>query len=413
MARKILITGASVAGPALAFWLARAGDDVTVLERAPAFRDGGQNIDVRGAGREVLVRMGLEKTVKANGTGERGIRFVKADDTTAAAFDQAEFGADGPTAELEILRGDLARILVEASEGQGAAYRYGDHVAGFEQSSGGVEVTFAEGGRERFDAVIAAEGVASSTRTLLLGRDAKREPIGLYMAYFTIPKGRGDDDRARWYAAPGGRSLLLRPDRYGTTRAVLVLRIDPCGLEDLNADDQRAALAERFADAGWEAARVLDGMREAKDFYFETVGQVHLDRWSVGRVALVGDAAWATGPITGMGTSLGLIGGYVLAGELSQTRAIPEAFAAYERVMRPIAEKGQDYPKFGPRFLQPSTRFGIMVQHAVLRAAASTPVRALTSRFFAGGDDRPSLPDYGSLDSPSLKPAADISAGAT
>lgn len=395
MARRILITGASVAGPALAFWLARAGEHVTVLERAPAFRDGGQNIDVRGAGRTVLARMDLERTVKEHGTGETGIRFVDDRNRTRAEFGQAEFGSDGPTAELEILRGDLARILVDASRREGAAYRFGDHITGIEQYGPEVDVTFFGGTRERFDAVIAAEGIGSSTRRLILGADHGREPVGLYMGYFTIPRGPGDGDMARWYAAPGGRSLLLRPDRYGTTRVVMTLRVKPCGYEDLPLEGQRAILVERFADAGWETERVLDGLREAKDFYFETVGQVHVDRWSEGRIALTGDAAWATGPITGMGTSLGLIGAYVLAGEMSLTQDVPAAFAAYERVMRPIAEKGQDYPKLGPRLLQPSTRFGIALQHAVLAVAASAAVRSVAGRLFDANGQGSCLPDYG------------------
>ncbi|MCE4226656.1 FAD-binding monooxygenase [Methylobacterium sp. C25] len=394
MARRILITGASVAGPALAFWLARAGDEVTVLERAPAFRDGGQNIDIRGVGRTVLRRMGLEQVVKEQGTGETGIRFVDERDKTCAQFDQAEFGVDGPTAELEILRGDLARILVEASRREGATYRYGDHITEFEQQGGGVGVTLFGGTRERFDAVIAAEGIGSSTRKLLLGRDHDREPIGLYMAYFTIPRGHGDGDVARWYAAPGGRSVLLRPDRYGTTRVVMTLREAPCGYEDLPLEEQREVMIHHFADAGWETPRVLEGLRAAEDFYFETVGQVHIDRWSEGRIALTGDAAWATGPITGMGTSLGLIGAYVLAGEMSRTRDMPNAFAAYERVMRPIVQKGQDYPKFGPRLLQPSTRFGIAFQHTVLAFAATPAVRSVAGKLFAGDENGPDLPDY-------------------
>ncbi len=394
MPRKVLVTGASVAGPALAVWLARAGDDVTVLERSPAFRDGGQNVDVRGAGRTVLARMGLERAVKEHGTGETGIRFVDGDDRSVAVFEQDAFGADGPTAELEILRGDLARILVEAGRAEGAAYRFGDHVAGFTQDGAGVEVDFAHGPPARYDLVVAAEGIGSSTRRRLLG-EAGRRPIGLYMAYFTIPKGAGDGPMARWFAAPGGRSVFLRPDRYGTTRATLVSRQAPCGYEDLPPDGQRAAFRALFADAGWETPRVLEGMDSAPDFYLETVGQVRVARWSEGRVGLVGDAAWATGPITGMGTSLGLIGAYVLAGELGRTADPAAALAAYEAVMRPIAEKGQDYPRIGPRLLQPSTRFGIAVQHLVLGIAASKSVRRLTSRLFGGAEDGPDLPDYG------------------
>lgn len=171
-ARKILITGASVAGNALAWWLAKRGFDVTVVERHPHFRDGGQNIDVRGAGREVLNKMGLEQAVADNGTGETGVRFVDADDETVAQFDVDELGADGPTAELEILRGDLARILHDAC-GDGVTFRFDDAIEAVAEKGNGVDVSFKSVASAEFDLVVIAEGVGSATRELVFPNENK------------------------------------------------------------------------------------------------------------------------------------------------------------------------------------------------------------------------------------------------
>ncbi|ACY13841.1 FAD-dependent monooxygenase [Haliangium ochraceum] len=394
----ILVTGASVTGPALAWWLARAGHRVTVVERAPEFREGGQNVDVRGLGREVLRRMEIEEAVRERGTGEQGIRFVDAEDRVRAEFAQEDFGTDGPTAELEILRGDIARILYEKSR-ERVEYVFGDSVAalrqeGADSGDGGVEVSFESGEQRRFDLVLAAEGIGSRTRHLLFGDAAKRVPYDLYMAYFTIPTGDGDGAFARWYNAPGGRSIFLRPDRKGTTRVVLTLQRAPCGYEELPYEEQRHVFGELFADAGWEAPRVVGGLVEADDFYFEMIGQIRLDRWSQGRVALVGDAAWAPGPISGMGTTLGLVGAYVLAGELSRASSPASAFAAYERIMRPYVDKAQDVPKFGPKLAQPQTRLGIALQRFALGAATKPVLRDLVGKLFAPDEDGFELPSY-------------------
>ncbi len=166
MARRVLITGASIAGNTAAWWLGRWGFDVTVVERAPEFRDGGQNVDVRGVGREVLRRMGLEREALAHGTGEEGTAWVDGQGRVAARFDLAGFEGDGPTAEMEILRGDLARLLYEPARGR-ATYRFGTRVTALQEEGDAVAVTFSEGGTERYEAVIVAEGVGSSTRELV------------------------------------------------------------------------------------------------------------------------------------------------------------------------------------------------------------------------------------------------------
>ncbi|MCX7290208.1 MAG: FAD-dependent monooxygenase [Janthinobacterium sp.] len=215
--RKILVTGASVAGPTLAFWLARQGMDVTVVERAPEFRDGGQTIDVRGAGKIVAQRMGLESAIRSKSTHEDGIKFVDEQDRTQAEIGIGAFGGNGPVAELEILRGELAKLLIEHGRST-VNYRFGDSIAALEELPHGVKVRFEQGGEQVFDLVIGAEGVGSHTRKLVFGNEVTRRSFDLYTAYFTIPRTPGDARQMRWFNAPGGLSVCLRPDNLGTTR---------------------------------------------------------------------------------------------------------------------------------------------------------------------------------------------------
>lgn len=392
--KRVLITGASIAGPAMAFWMQRLGWETVLLEAAPEFRTGGQNIDVRGPGRDALKRMGLFDAVKARNTTEGAWTFVDENNEIIARFGKEEFGVDGPTAELEILRGDLAEIIDGAASG--VDHRFGDRITGLEDDGKGVEVSFANAPRERFDLVVAAEGVGSSTRKLLFGDAAQIKPWDLDSAYFSIPKGHGDGEDARWFNAPGGRSVFLRPDPVGTTRVVLSIQQEPQGWDDLGPDEQRERVLETFADAGWETPRVLNGLRQTDDFYFHSVATVELDRLSKGRVALTGDAAWA---VMGSGTTLALVGPYVLAGEIARSDTIEAALDNYGTVMRPFIDKAHQVPSWGTRALQPHSQFGIEVQHTILKLITSKPIRGITQRFAPTGDDLPPLPDY-----PELRP---------
>lgn len=383
MTRRILITGASVAGNTAAWWLGRAGFDVAVVERAPDFRDGGQNIDVRGPGREVMRRMGLEQTALDRGTGEEGTAWVEQDGTVAAQFLTAELGADGPTAEMEILRGDLARLLYEPAR-EHVTYRFGDSIIGVEQDQDAAIVSFASGGTERYDAVIVAEGVGSRTRELVFPGENEPRWMDLTIAYFTIARAPDDDRLWRWYNAPEGRSVSLRPDRHGTARAMLSVQQSPCGEQDWDADRQRAWLRERFTGAGWQTERVLDGMDATDDFYFDVLRQVRMPRWSKGRVILTGDAAWCATPIAGYGTTLAITGAYVLAQELIRSPDVSTAFASYERTMRPIVEEAQGVPKLAPRLANPHSRLGIRLLHGVLKVASRPTVRGIAGKLFGG-----------------------------
>ncbi|QTD35852.1 FAD-dependent monooxygenase [Pseudomonas fluorescens] len=391
--QKILVTGASIAGPALAYWLSRQGMDVTVVERAPAFRDGGQTIDVRGAGRELVRRMGLEDLIRANTTHEQGIAFVDRNNQTKAFIGVDAFDGDGPIAELEILRGEFAKLLIQHSEDR-VTYRFGDSIETTEDDGEQVHVRFKQGGEQVYDLVIVAEGIGSTTRNQVFGDEVKRRPLDLYTAYFTVPRQPSDGQVMRWHNLPGGRCVCLRPDNLGTTRAFLSFQQAPSGYEKLAQDAQKSLLKKLFADAGWETPRILAALDDTTDLYLEAVGQVKMPRWSKGRIALLGDAAYCASPISGMGTSLGLCGAYVLAGELGRHADHRQAFAAYEALMRPFVAQAQSVPKFAPRLASPHSRLGIALGHAVLRMATAPGLKTLFGKILSPKADAIVLPDY-------------------
>lgn len=390
---RLLVTGASLAGLTAAWWLRRAGIEVVVVERAPAFRDGGQNVDVRGVGRTVLRGMGIEGDALARGTGEEGTAWID-DDGEVVAELRNEGGDEGPTAELEILRGDLASLLHERVKDD-VELRFGDAIEAVADEGARAAVRFASGRSERFDAVVVAEGVGSSTRERVFPGENAPRWMELTMAYFTIPRTPDDDRLWRWHHTTEGRSVSLRPDRHGTTRAILSIRQPPNGEQDWSEAEQKAMLRERFADVGWQAQRVLAGMETTDDFYFDVLRQVRMPRWSSGRVVLTGDAAWCATPMAGAGASLAVTGARVLAGELQRSPGdVGAAFAAYEAAMRPMVEKAQDIPSIGPKLMNPHSRLGLALLHGALGVVTAPGIRDLAAGLFSRDLPEPDLARY-------------------
>ena len=406
--RSVLISGAGIAGAALAYWLRRYGFDVTVLERTGALRDSGQNVDVRGAGRQVIRRMGLEELVARAGTGEVGARFVDERGATVAEFPVSSGHGEGATAELEILRGELVRLLV----GDTSGYMFGDQIKAVSEQAERVRVTFEHATQRSFDLVIIAEGIASRTRRLVFGDEVRLRDLGQYIAFGTIPRTPEDDMWWRWFSPGRGRAVMLRPDNVGTTRALLAFLCDARGYEDLDRARVIDVLRQHFADAGWQAERILAGLAdEASDLYLQRTAQVFAPHWSRGRIALIGDAAHCPSPVSGMGTSLALTGAYVLAGELAKQPDHRSAFASYERLLRPYVARAQKLPPGAPRLANPKSKLGVRILRAGLRLAATNPLRTLGNRLFTPPSETFNLPDYASSQSDEQRPAA-LSGGA-
>ncbi len=391
---SILISGAGVAGTTVAYWLLRDGWEVTLLESADALRATGQNVDIRGAGRQVIRKMDLEDRMARAGTGEVGTRFVDDRGRAIAEFPAGTSDTDGATAEMEILRGQLVATLDEVVRGR-VEHLYGDRITAVTQDDGGVKVALQDGPARRFDLLVVAEGVYSRTREMVFGAEPRIRDLGQYVAYGAIPRAADDDQWWNWFAAGRGRAVMLRPDNVGTTRASLAFMGPADGLERLDPVRQIDRLREVFADVTWQAPRILDELAaDHHDFYLDRVGQVRAPAWSRGRVVLLGDAGYCASPISGMGTSLALTGAYVLAGELAARPEIGAALRSYETLMRPYVEKAQQLPPGAPRAANPFSRAGVLAFHTLLRVAASRPGRALSGRLFSPPADNISLPDY-------------------
>jgi 2-polyprenyl-6-methoxyphenol hydroxylase-like FAD-dependent oxidoreductase len=403
--QEVLISGAGIAGTAAAYWLREAGFGVTVVERAPAPRPGGQTVDLRGAGRTVVERMGLLDQIRAMSVNQRGIAWVDATGRHRAEMPVHAFGGRGIVSADEILRGDLAAILYEAPR-PGVSYLFDDTITALEEDSDGIRVIFEKAAPARFDLVVGADGLHSVVRSLAFDTqpDAFR-PLGLLNAWFTIP---AEIDLDAWYLmynAPRGRVASVRPGRLPTEqKAGLSVRSDQSVDRD-DVDAQLDLLERHFADAGWEAPRLLRAARTAPDFYLESMGQVQLDRWSRGRVVLLGDAGYCPSPLTGLGTSLALVGAYVLAGELataSDTMTPPDdavirgAYERYENRMRPYAQQAQELPPGGTNGYAPKSRLRIAMGWASMRWSQRWPMRLMMERIFSKADAI-DLPNYENL----------------
>lgn len=349
---RVLVAGASIAGPALAHWLRRWGAEVTVVERAPELRPGGQAVDARGVAREVVRRMGLDAVVRAACTDTAGAHTVDADGQVLQTFRADDDGGDGFIADIEILRGDLSRLLYDDTR-DGVEYVFGDRIAELAQDADGVDVVFAGGDRRRFDLVVGADGLHSPLRATVFGpHERYLRHLGHVLAFYSVPNDFGLD---RWLLEyqdqESGRSALLRPVQ-DATRAMSMFYFASADFDVDHRDvaAQKRLLRERTAGLGWLVPDILAHLDDTPDFYLDQVAQVVMDRWSSGRVGLLGDAAFSSSPMSGQGTGLALVGAYVLAGELASAGWDPDTgFARYEARMRPFVEANQEIGRLNAR----------------------------------------------------------------
>jgi 2-polyprenyl-6-methoxyphenol hydroxylase-like FAD-dependent oxidoreductase len=352
MGKNVLISGASVAGPSLAFWLNRYGYKVTVVERSPGVRPGGYAVDFRGTAMQVLEAMGLVGEVKKYETRTGSITMVNKQNEVIAKL------PDGFTSgELEIMRGDLARLLYDATSSD-VDYIFNDSISSITQTPTGVDVVFASGTARPFDLVAGADGLHSNVRAITFGEESRFvSDMGYYVAIFTVPDFMNLDDAGRYYVELGKRVGCFGSRRYGNAKASFYFASDGLKYDRRDGASQKELLRSVYKGVGWEAQRMLEMMDAAPDFYFDSMSQVKMDSWSKDRVVLLGDAAACASPMAGMGTSIALVGAYVLAGELKMAGdSYAKAFASYEATMRDFVNEAQKMAE-GVSWFIPQTRF--------------------------------------------------------
>jgi len=413
---KVLIAGASIAGPTAAYWFAKAGANVTIIERFPKLRTNGQNIDIRTAGVTVMRKMpGMEAAVRAKTTPMEGISFVRANGRPYGTI-RATGNPDQQSlvSEYEIFRGDLAQILFDLTkDNENIKYVFGEQVASMQQNEkddGPITVEFANGlSTSDYDLVVACDGATSRTRAMGLGCGVRDhiKPTNCWAAYFSIGKDLLEGSKiAQSYSATGGRFFGVGPDPSGVNRVGL-MGINPRDNRDATLPFREATkqgdyalkqfVAQHYEGAGWKTDDVVKGMMEAEDFYANEIVQVKTPSLYKRRFVLVGDAGYAPG-FTGAGTTLAIAGAYVLAGEVGKHKGdLAAGLRGYEEQMRPIIDKLQKTPPFIPTIFAPQTAWGIWLRNNIFTFIAWTRILEFAQRFFAGSfanTDQYGLPEY-------------------
>jgi 2-polyprenyl-6-methoxyphenol hydroxylase-like FAD-dependent oxidoreductase len=390
--KTVLISGAGIAGPTLAFWLARAGFRPTLIECAPALRTSGYVIDFWGLGYDIAERMNLSDEVNHVGYHIREMRIVDDNGNRLTGLGTRVFRELTGGRFVTLGRSDLSRLLFEKIRGTTETV-FGNEIASLQEQPDGVEVQFRNAKKRRFDLVIGADGLHSNVRQLVFGpQDQFERQLGYYVAAFEVEGYRPRDENVYIIHSQPGRMVgrfALHDDR---TLFLFVFAFDR-SVPVFDVATQKAILRERFGDGTWECPRILDKLNRTESLYFDRVSQIKMEHWSRGRIALVGDAAFCVSLMAGQGSALAITAAYVMAGELVKAAGrYAEAFHNYETLLRGyMVAKQRGAERFSSAFA-PRTRLGLFLRNQAIKACA---IPGLSSLAF-GRDiiDKLALPDY-------------------
>jgi 2-polyprenyl-6-methoxyphenol hydroxylase-like FAD-dependent oxidoreductase len=391
-AKSVLICGAGIAGPALAYWLERYGFEPVLIERAPAFRGGGYMVDVWALGYDLVVRYGLLDQARARAYLFDRLTFVNQRGRVIAGFGGDVFRRAVDGRFFSIPRGDLARTLYEPVAGK-VETLYGTAVKQLNEDKSGVDVTFTTGATRRFDLVIGADGLRSALREMVFGPERKFETyLGYYAASFIAEHYPHRDENVYLSYTKPGRQIsryAMRDDRT----AFLLVFASKKRVATHDPAELKALLRDTFGKDGWETPDILSRLDAASDLYFDSVSQIRMPKWTRGRIALIGDAAHSPSLLAGAGSAFAMLGAYVLAGELKEARGDHEkAFAAYEKRLMAFMKRQQKAAEGFAGSFTPKTAFGVSVRNAALWLMNIPPLGLWLTRRMLG--EPYAIPDY-------------------
>jgi 2-polyprenyl-6-methoxyphenol hydroxylase-like FAD-dependent oxidoreductase len=348
-----------------------------VVEQAPVLREGGYKVDIRGVAVDVAERMGIMDDIRRASTNMRGGTFVNRSNkpvvTMPADFFNGREGRDD-----EIMRADLSHILYERTRRR-VEYLFGDSITSLKQGSDGVEVTFERGAPRIFDLVVGADGLHSNVRKLTFGNESQFiRHLGAYISIFTTPNFLDLDHWEVYYYAPGKYVSIYSARELTKAMSLFTFLSPPLHYDHHNIGQQKKLLADAFAGDRWQIPRLLKGVWDASDFYFDSMSLIQMDHWSNGRTVLLGDAAYCASPASGQGTSLALVGAYVLAGELAEALGdYQTAFARYESTMRGYVRANQEFAVGVVEETVPRTWMQIWFRTQMMRLLPYVPWKGL------------------------------------
>ncbi len=376
---RVLISGASIAGPVLAYWLARYGFEATVVERAPQLRKtGGHAVDLFRPSMEISEKMGVLPTIEALTTGTDAMTLYREGARRPAHIDLSRLVNVASDRHVEIMRDDLSAAYYDAGSDH-VEYLFGDSITAISPDG---EVTFEREAPRRFDVVVGADGLHSNVRRLVFGEDAGRTQfLGGYLAVLSVPKMIAAEGEMILHVGAGRLAGLYTAQALDDARALFMFR-SKTELEYHHRDALRQKELLRAAFAGMHAT--VDGWLDELDgtpaFYFDSITQLQMDSWSRGRVTLVGDAGYCPGPAVGGSTSLAVLGAYVLAGELAQARGDHvRAFAAYEQELGETVRRSRAFARGAAKTLLPGSRAALWATTRGLQLVSLLPSSLTTA----------------------------------
>jgi 2-polyprenyl-6-methoxyphenol hydroxylase-like FAD-dependent oxidoreductase len=392
---RVLISGAGIAGPTLAYWLSHYGFEPTIVEKAPRLRTGGYVIDFWGAGFDIADRMGLVPELLRKGYAVKEVRVVNQSGKRVAGFPVEAFFRATKGRYTSLSRADLAATIFGKIDGRVEAI-FGDSVSRIEQDERTVRVTFEHGLKREFDLVIGADGLHSEIRRLVFGAQSQFEKyLGYKVAVFEVEGYRPRDELVYVLYTEVHQQVgrfTLHGDR---TLFLFTFADDNADTGDTAA--QKAVLRRRFANSGWECPRILEALGARNELYFDRVSQIHMEArpelWTHGRVTLLGDAASCVSLLAGQGSALAMVAAYILAGELHRNRRdYAQAFARYQQLFAPFVQGKQKAALRFAGFFAPKSKASLLFRNQVMNLLRIP----LVADFAVAGQitDKLALPQY-------------------
>ncbi|MBS1509886.1 MAG: FAD-dependent monooxygenase [Bacteroidetes bacterium] len=366
--KNILISGAGIAGTALAFWLKRYGFHPTIIEIAPKLREGGYAIDFMGAGYDVAVKMGIVDELKKVDINFSKVALVDKNDREQGSINYQKIKKFMNGRAMTLLRSDLAKTIYTALD-KDIEIIFDNTIEKIEQNDKEVRVSFKQGSSRSFDLVIGADGLHSMVRKLIFGDESKFEKyLGYYTSSYTIKNFSTGNSEFAMYNFPCRQVAVYSNKNNATTTFFIFSFPEKLTYAHHDTEKQKQILREQFTGGGWKCTPLLNALDNTADFYFDSVSQIKMDRWYNGRIALVGDAGYCPSLLSGKGSTLAMVGAYILAGELKEANGdYQQAFVQYEKLFKPFMEKKQQSAQSFAKSFVPKSYFGIGLRNFVFK----------------------------------------------